>query len=99
MEPEAAPAAAARPHAQAPAAPGRTASAAPGSISVDSRPRGANIFIDGRNVGTTPAKLPDIPSGAHVVRLELPDYRVWSMTTTVTAGQEARVAGSLERIR
>jgi hypothetical protein len=70
-----------------------------GAVYVDSRPRGARVSIDGRFVGVTPVRVPDIRIGTHVVRLELPDYRIWSSTATVTAGQEQRVTGSLERIQ
>ena len=70
-----------------------------GSIYVDSRPRGARVVLDGRLVGTTPARIPDVPIGSHVVRLELPDHRVWSVSTRVAAGRETPVTGSLERIR
>jgi hypothetical protein len=70
-----------------------------GTIYVDSNPRGARVLIDGRLMGTTPASIPDIPIGSHVVRLELTDHRVWTTATRVSAGQQARVTGSLERIR
>jgi serine/threonine-protein kinase len=70
-----------------------------GTIYVDSRPRGARVLIDGRPMGTTPASIPDIPIGSHVVRLELPDHRAWTTSTSVAAGEQARVTGSLERIR
>jgi hypothetical protein len=88
------------------AANGRTAPArepAPqtysGTIFVDSRPRGATILIDGKLAGTTPASIPDVPIGSHVVRLELADHRAWTTSTRVAAGEQARVTGSLERIR
>jgi hypothetical protein len=70
-----------------------------GSVYVDSRPRGAKVSIDGRAVGVTPVRVPDVRIGSHVVRLELPDHRIWSSATTVVSGQESRVTGSLERIQ
>ena len=70
-----------------------------GSIYVDSRPRGARVTIDGKEVGVTPLRVGEVRIGSHVVRLELPDHRIWSTTTRVTAGQEQRVTGSLERIQ
>jgi len=70
-----------------------------GSIYVDSRPRGARVSIDGKPVGVTPLRVGDVRIGTHVVRLELPDHRLWSTTARVTAGQEQRVTGSLERIQ
>jgi hypothetical protein len=91
------PATAARPAASAPPA-GRS-SVYTGSLYVDSRPRGARVSVDGRVVGVTPLRLPDVRIGSHVVRLELPDHRIWSSTATVTAGQERRVTGSLEPIQ
>lgn len=70
-----------------------------GTVFVDSRPRGARVFIDGKPVGATPLSLPDVRIGTHVVRLELPDHQIWTSTATVTAGQQVRVTGSLERIQ
>jgi hypothetical protein len=70
-----------------------------GSIFVDSRPQGARVFLDNRSVGVTPVTIPDVRIGSHVVRLELADHRHWSTTTSVASGQEARVTGSLDRIR
>ena len=88
------------PASQAPAAASpATPASFTGSIFVDSRPRGARVSIDGRPVGVTPLRVPDVRIGTHVVRLELPDHRIWSTTSTVTSGQESRVTGSLERIQ
>lgn len=70
-----------------------------GSIYVDSRPRGATVSINGKPVGVTPLRIPEMRIGTHVVRLELPDHRIWSSTARVTADQEARVTGSLDPIR
>ncbi len=69
-----------------------------GSIFVDSRPRGARVLVDGRFVGTTPARILDVEIGSHAVRLELADHRAWTTSTRVQAGEETRVSGSLERI-
>jgi hypothetical protein len=70
-----------------------------GAIFIDSRPRGAKVFVDGKEVGTTPVKVPEVAVGAHVVRLELADHRTWTNGIRVTAGEETRVTGSLEPIR
>jgi len=67
-----------------------------GSIYVDSRPRGATVLVDGRSVGQTPLSLPGVPVGSHVVKIEMTGKRPWSATTRVTAGEMARVTGSLE---
>jgi hypothetical protein len=94
-----APSAAARGTVPPTAARTATSSAMVGSIYVDSRPRGARVLLDGRLVGTTPARIPEVPIGSHVVRLELPDHRAWSVSTRVAAGRETPVTGSLERIQ
>jgi len=70
-----------------------------GAIYVDSRPRGARVFIDDRAIGVTPLRLGDVAAGSHRVRLELPEHRTWTSTTPVVAGQEARVTASLDPIR
>jgi len=70
-----------------------------GTIYVDSRPRGATVLIDGKPMGTTPVSIPGIPIGSHVIRLELADHRPWTSSTSVAAGEQARVTGSLEPIR
>jgi hypothetical protein len=67
-----------------------------GSLYVDSRPRGATVLLDGRSVGQTPLTLADVPVGAHVVRIELTGRKPWIASTRVTAGETARVTGSLE---
>jgi hypothetical protein len=68
-----------------------------GALSVDSRPRGAEVFLDERRVGKTPVLLSDVAAGTHAVRIALPDHRRWATSVTVTAGARARVAASLER--
>jgi hypothetical protein len=70
-----------------------------GSLFVASNPPGARVFIDGRAFGTAPARIPEVPIGSHVVRLELPSHRAWTTSIRVAAGQETRVAGSLEPIQ
>ena len=88
--------------AERPAAP-RPSPAGPttyfGTVYVDSRPQGATVYIAGKEYGKTPIRVPEIPIGSHVVRLELPDHRTWTKAIRVTAGQEIRATGSLEPIR
>jgi hypothetical protein len=67
-----------------------------GVLQVDSRPSGARVFLDGERVGITPLSLRDVRQGSHVVRLELPGYRVWTTRVDLAAGARQRVAASLE---
>lgn len=66
------------------------------AVLVDSRPRGATVFLDGRRVGTTPLQLPSVSVGRHVFRLELEGYRPVTTTEQIVAGERNRVAASLE---
>jgi hypothetical protein len=77
---------------------GRTA-VGTGSVYIDSRPRGARVFVDGKPIGVTPLRLGEVKAGSHTVRLELADHRTWIDTKYVLAGQETTFTGSLERIR
>jgi hypothetical protein len=67
-----------------------------GSVIVDSRPRGAQVTLDGQPVGTTPLSIGQLGAGPHTVRLELPGYRPWTASVGVVGGKQTRVAASLE---
>ena len=72
--------------------------AARGSIFVDSRPRGARVRIDGRDVGATPISVPELSAGAHHVQIELAGHKPVSSTATVTPGQQTRVTVTMEKV-
>ena len=67
-----------------------------GTLFVDSNPRGATVLLDGRHIGITPISVAEVPIGSHVVRVELTGKRPWTSSTTIAAGQTARVTMSLE---
>jgi hypothetical protein len=77
--------------------PRRVASVGTGAIVVFSRPSGADVFLDGRLVGSTPLSLGEVAAGTHGVRIALPEHRAWATSVTVTPGSSHRVAASLER--
>lgn len=85
----------ARAAAAAPAATPAAAPTTPGSLVVESRPAGARVILDGRDVGRTPLTLPGVATGAHAVRIELQGYLPITTTTRVEPGARARVAVSL----
>jgi hypothetical protein len=68
-----------------------------GSLRVDSRPRGAQVSVNGRVVGTTPLNLSRLPVGSRAVALELDGYQQWSSAVQVVANQRARVMAELNR--
>jgi hypothetical protein len=71
---------------------------APVVVRFESRPTGANVYLDGRLVGTTPIEVKNVAPGERAVRLELEGYSRWSSTLRVEAGSPQRVAASLDPI-
>ena len=71
--------------------------ASTGVLVIESRPSGASVFVDGRQVGTTPVSLPDASPGTHRIRLEMTGFNPWVTTANIQAGVRTRVAASLER--
>jgi serine/threonine-protein kinase len=74
-----------------PAAP----SAAP--LTVESRPAGAAVFLDGRLVGTTPLVVPGVAAGEHALHLDRDGYQRWSSTIRIVTTEKNRVTASLDR--
>jgi len=69
----------------------------PAAMLVDSRPAGAQVFVDGRSVGYTPMVVSDLSPGTHSVRMQIPGYRPWVTAVTLNPGARERVAASLEQ--
>jgi serine/threonine-protein kinase len=76
---------------------GSTGAHLTGALAVDSRPAGARVFVDDKEVGTTPMALPSVSAGSHVIRLEHEGYRGWSSSVRIMASEQNRVTASLER--
>ena len=68
----------------------------PPSLWVESRPMGANVYVDGQLVGRTPLLLGGIDPGGHTVRLEMTGYQQWMTRVIVAENGRTRVAASLE---
>lgn len=68
-----------------------------GSLVVDSRPRGARVTLDGRDIGVTPVRVPSVSVGTHSVRIELEGYRGVTSQVVVKPGEQASSAVTLER--
>jgi hypothetical protein len=78
---------------------GGTSSGVPAvsGLQIDSRPSGAQVFVDGTAVGVTPVVLPTVSTGTHAIRIEMTGYRPWSTSVAVNGGQRTRVSASLEQ--
>jgi len=68
-----------------------------GSLAIDSRPPGADVYVDGRRVGSTPLVLGTMKVGEYTIGLDLDGYKRWATTVKVTEEERSRVAASLER--
>jgi hypothetical protein len=86
--------AARRPAVTPPPSPARTG---PAAMMVDSRPAGAQVFVDGRSVGYTPLVVGDLAPGTHSIRMQLSGHRPWVTAVTLSPGARERVAASLEQ--
>jgi hypothetical protein len=66
-----------------------------GSVSIDSKPSGAEISVDGTIKGKTPAEILEYP-GSHEVVLNLSGFYDCSKTVSVKAGSGVSVSCNLE---
>ena len=66
------------------------------SVAFHSDPVNAEVYVDGEFRGTAPLSL-HLAAGAHKVELRLDGYQIWDRELTVVAGNDTRVAATLER--
>ena len=64
-------------------------------LELSSNPAGAEIYLDGKLVGSTPLTV-TVDPGEHVVMMRKKDFTTWTRTLQVGSGQR-RVAAYLER--
>lgn len=67
-----------------------------GSISVNSNPWGADIYLDDNYEGLTPLDLTEIPVGSYIIKIVLNGYREWVSEISVSSGQTSRISVDLE---
>lgn len=68
-----------------------------GSLSIETTPSGANIYIDNVYSGISPLSGLSVASGSHVVTAKLTGYNDASQTVTVNQGQSTQVSLSLSQ--
>lgn len=66
-----------------------------GSISINSNPQGADVFLDGDYVGLTPINLQNIPAGIHMVNIAAFDYEEWIEEVYISPKKTARINAKL----
>jgi hypothetical protein len=62
-----------------------------GTLSVNTTPADATVIIDGRQAGTAPVTLTDIPTGSHNLTATLTGYATATQSVTVAAGTNTPV--------
>ena len=70
-----------------------------GSVNIDSRPRGARVTLDGRRLGATPLRVPELTAGDHRVLVELAGYRSVTSMVNIVSGELTRLTLTLEEGR
>ena len=68
-----------------------------GSIDINSAPANAEVWIDGKQVGTTPMFLSECLAGSHEVKLKKQGYKDATMTVKIDEGQTAALQQTLEK--
>jgi hypothetical protein len=67
-----------------------------GSLLVDSKPSGAEVWINGVSHGRTPLRVSALPVGSRVIRLEFPGYERWSWAVNIVANTRTPLRVNLQ---
>ena len=67
-----------------------------GSLLVESTPNFCKIFVDGREVGTTPKSVNEILVGSHEIKLTKEGYVDYTVTVTIAKGEPEQVKATLQ---
>lgn len=67
----------------------------PAKLLVESEPKGAMVFLDGTELGKTPATFEGIKPGKRQLTLTYPGYREWSTQVELLPGKEHTISVSL----
>lgn len=66
------------------------------NVAFHSDPNNAEVYVDGEFRGSAPMNL-HLTAGTHTVEIKFAGYLVWERELTVVAGNDTRVAATLER--
>lgn len=69
-----------------------------GSVNVTSQPIGATIYIDGKEMGTTPRVIRDVLIGSRKVEIKKTNYSSFTENITVEEGKTVSVTGELSNV-
>jgi len=69
---------------------------APAKAAVHSEPSGAEIYLDGQLIGSTPSTV-ELPAGTHELNVRLSGYQDWIRSLRVLSGSEINLDAKLEK--
>jgi hypothetical protein len=69
-----------------------------GSVAVQTDPRGAAVYLDGRRIGYTPVAEQRVQPGDTIVRIEIPGYWTYEREVRVQRGETSIVRLRMERL-
>ena len=67
------------------------------SLTINSLPTGAEIFFDGKKVGSAPFTFKLIPDKSYTFKLLKTDFEAWEKTLTLKEGQTEKINARLEK--
>jgi hypothetical protein len=67
-----------------------------GTLSVDTTPAGAQVYVDDVLRGISPASIPELTTGSHTLRIEKSGYRKKTIAFTIWDGELTVYSGTLE---
>jgi hypothetical protein len=67
-----------------------------GTLLVDSKPSGAEVWVNGVSYGRTPLMVSALPAGSRVIRLDLPGYERWSWAINIAANKRTPLRVKLQ---
>lgn len=68
----------------------------PAKVAIRSTPDGAEIYLDGQMIGSTPSTL-ELPAGTHELSVRLSGYQDWTRSMRVLSGSEINLDAKLEK--
>jgi hypothetical protein len=69
---------------------------APAKVAVHSSPDGAEIYLDGQLIGSTPSTV-ELPAGTHELSVRLSGYQDWTRSMRILSGSEINLEAKLEK--
>jgi hypothetical protein len=70
----------------------------PGSVSVESTPSNAEVYLDGKYQGRTPLTISEVKSGTYTLLLTNSGYYDWRTSVTVYPDETSSVDASMHRV-